>query len=233
MVEDETDGLSSAGEDAPNRSFRIPSGEPARLSCDAARHIVGQARDQLAYASGPVDAKAFGSAVADWLDPYGLWSVAPDATPAKSFERGATALLADIEGRGSPDCAAAQALGNSVMPWVAELRLAFEEARAAGAVPDDDAWAGAATPVFEGESVTRPAHELATTLGRRLASIATEFGDAAPYVEVAAARYFPSWTVDDWAGVVLASAVRAYVPLLDPHGAWAPSTRNRASTRST
>jgi carboxyl-terminal processing protease len=218
---EETGSSSNSGEDTSNRSFRIPSGEPARLSCDAARHIVGQARDQLAYASGPVDPKAFGSAVADWLDPYGLWSVAPDAAPAKSFERGAAALLADIEGRGSVDCAAAQALGSAVLPWVAELRRVFDDARV-GAASDDDAWTGAAAPVFEGESVTRPAHELAATLGRRLSSVVAEFGDAAPYVDVAAARYFPSWTADDWASVVLASAVRAYVPLLDPHGAWAP-----------
>ena len=214
-------GQPDVGEDAPNRPFRVPSGDPARLSCDAARHIVSQVREQLAYTPGPVDAKAFGSAVADWLDPYGLWSVAPDAMTAKSFERGASALLADIEGRGSADCAAAQALGTAVMPWISELRKVFDEARIAGAL-DDDAWSEATAPVFEGESVTRPAHELAATLGRRLASVVAEYRDAAPYVDVATARYFPSWTSDDWAGVVLASAVRAYVPLLDPHGAWAP-----------
>jgi carboxyl-terminal processing protease len=218
---DEEAGSPNQGDDALGHAFRVPSGDPTRLSCDTARRIVGQARDQLAYAAGPVDPKAFGSAVADWLDPYGLWSVAPDASPAKSFERAAAALLADIEGRGSPDCATAQALGSDVLPWVMDLRGVFEVARGTAA-SDDDAWTGAATPVFEGEAVTRPARELAATLGHRLASVLAEFGDAAPYVDIAAARYFPSWTADDWAGVVLASAVRAYVPLLDPHGAWAP-----------
>src|SRR6185312_8106450 len=42
------------------------------------------------------------------------------------------------------------------------------------------------------------------------------------YVEAARARYFPDSTASDWAGVVLAAAVRAYVPAVDPHGAWAP-----------
>jgi carboxyl-terminal processing protease len=220
-ADDEEAGSPNQGDDSLGHAFRVPSGDPTRLSCEAARRIVAQARDQLAYLAGPIDPKAFASAVADWLDPYGLWSVAPDATPAKSFDRAAAALLADIEGRGSADCATALALGTDVLPWILELRSVFDDARMRAA-SDDDAWTGAAAPVFEGESVTRPARELAATLGHRLASMLAEFGDAAPYADIAAARYFPSWTADDWAGVVLASAVRAYVPLLDPHGAWAP-----------
>jgi carboxyl-terminal processing protease len=35
-------------------------------------------------------------------------------------------------------------------------------------------------------------------------------------------RFFPAMDESAWAEVVLASAVRAYVPLIDPHGAWAP-----------
>jgi carboxyl-terminal processing protease len=182
---------------------------------------VGQVRAQLAYPAGSVDPKSFGLAVADWLDPYGLWTVAPDAAPAKAFGRAAASLLADIEGRGSPDCSTANALGSVVSPWVAELRGVFEEARNHD-VAYEEAWSGISSPVFEGETVTRPARELAGVLGRRLRSVVAEFGDVATYADVAASRYFPPWAVDDWAGVVLASAVRAYVPLLDPHGAWAP-----------
>ena len=35
-------------------------------------------------------------------------------------------------------------------------------------------------------------------------------------------RYLPELSAEAWGQVVLAAAVRAYVPLLDPHGAWAP-----------
>jgi carboxyl-terminal processing protease len=44
-----------------------------------------------------------------------------------------------------------------------------------------------------------------------------------PYVRSGRARYFPEYSSDRWTSIVLAAAVRAYVPLVDPHGAWAPT----------
>jgi carboxyl-terminal processing protease len=43
-----------------------------------------------------------------------------------------------------------------------------------------------------------------------------------PYSDRARTRYFPELDREGWAQVVLASAVRAYIPTIDPHGAWAP-----------
>jgi carboxyl-terminal processing protease len=64
---------------------------------------------------------------------------------------------------------------------------------------------------------------LAATLGRRVGTMERALGPVAhPYVEAARARYFPSLDAEGWARVILASAVRAYVPSIDPHGAWAP-----------
>jgi carboxyl-terminal processing protease len=38
----------------------------------------------------------------------------------------------------------------------------------------------------------------------------------------ALARFFPDLSAEAWSEVVLAAAVRAYVPAIDPHGEWAP-----------
>ncbi|MGO9834350.1 MAG: S41 family peptidase [Polyangiaceae bacterium] len=208
-----------AADDGRSHEFRLPSGRAPTLSCEAARAIVAEARGQLAHEPDPVDPRALAEAAADWLDPYGLWSVAPDTPVAAAFARRASQLLADLEGRGSRDCASARALGGDLLAWVGELRRVFDEARAAPPLPGDDGIAA----VFEGALVTRPARVLAQTLGRRIASIDRDLGSAAdPYVAEARARYFPTLDADGWAQVVLAAAVRAYVPVMDPHGAWAP-----------
>src|SRR5581483_697045 len=62
--------------------------------------------------------------------------------------------------------------------------------------------------------------------------LAQKLGDAAgasekvvgrKYADAARDRWMPSLSDDEWTDVVLAAAVRAYVPLIDPHGAWAPA----------
>ncbi|MCL2448744.1 MAG: S41 family peptidase, partial [Polyangiaceae bacterium] len=208
-------------DDAPVHAFKLPTGRPPALSCEAARTVVAQARDQLGYPPDPVDAHALADAATDWLDPYGLWSMAPDAPIANVFDRRASALLADIEGRGSRHCDAARAIGSALIVWTGELRRLYDEALAAET--SEDATTAAHAPTFEGATVTRPARALARTLGRRVGVVEREAGPAArPYAEAARARYFPDFDVDAWAEVVLAAAVRAYIPAIDPHGAWAP-----------
>ena len=209
-------------DDTRTHAFRVPSGEAPALACDEARAIVAQARTQLAYAPDPVDAKAFADAAADWLDPYGLWSVAPDTPVAEAFAERAGELLAEVESRSGRECTTARALGAKLVAWIDELRVVFDEARAI-TEPDDEPAAAVTTPAFEGATVTRPARALAATLGRRIGAIERTLGGAAhPYVDAARARYFPSLDAEGWGRVILASAVRAYVPTIDPHGAWAP-----------
>jgi carboxyl-terminal processing protease len=215
------DAASAAADDARSHEFRIPSGRAPSLSCEAARTIVAQARNQLGYVPDRVDATAFVDAAVDWLDPYGLWSVAPDTVVGGAFEKRSAEMIAELEGRGSRSCDAAKALGAAIVPWVADLRAVFDEARSHAS--NEDAETAAAAPAFEGATVTRPARSLADSLGRRIGAIERDLGPAAkPYVDAARARYFPDAGASDWAGVVLAAAVRAYVPAIDPHGAWAP-----------
>ena len=98
----------------------------------------------------------------------------------------------------------------------------FDEARAHPSA-NEDAETSASAPAFEGATVTRPAKVLADSLGRRVGAIERVLGPAArAYADAARARYFPEAGAGEWAGVVLAAAVRAYVPAIDPHGAWAP-----------
>jgi carboxyl-terminal processing protease len=209
-------------DDVRPHPFRVPSGDAPALACEDARAVVAQVRTQLAYAPDPVDARTFADATADWLDPYGLWSVAPDTPVGDAFAARAGELLADVEGRGTRDCATARLLGAELVTWVSALRAVFDEEREAPGTEEDLASAASA-PAFEGATVTRPARALAATLGRNVGAFERALGPAAhPYVDAARARYFPALDADGWARVILASAVRAYVPSIDPHGAWAP-----------
>lgn len=210
-----------AADEVRVHDFRVPTGEAPGLSCEQARAVVRQARSQLAYTPEAVDPAALAAAAADWLDPYGLWSVAPDSPLGDAFDARAVDLLGDVEGKGA-ECPAARALGGRLAGWVGELRGVYDEARASRAGGEDLATAETAT-AFEGATVTRPARTLAATLGRRAGVLERELGSSATsYLDAGRGRYFPSLDADGWGRVILAAVVRAYVPAVDPHGAWAP-----------
>jgi carboxyl-terminal processing protease len=209
-------------DDVRAHEFRVPTGVAPGLGCDAARAVVAQARHQLAYSPDAVDAHAFAEAAADWLDPYGLWSVAPDTPLADAFDLHAVGLLADVEGRSPPGCAAARAVGRELVAWVDELRQVFDAARERPS-PEDDLEGARSGNAFEGATVTRPARALAASLGSRVGAIERALGPSVhSYAETARGRYFPVLSEEGWSEVVLAASVRAYVPSIDPHGAWAP-----------
>jgi carboxyl-terminal processing protease len=199
--------------------FRIPSGEPTALSCDEARAIVEQVRAGLAYAPESVKPTSFAASAADWLDPHGLLSLAKDAPSANALQRAAPELLADIEGRRQRSCASALAPGGVLEAWVSELRDAFDRGRRAP--PASVAARNAAAT--EGLPPTGGARETAEEIGRRVGAFEAVHGARAKtYADEARRRFFPPLDKTGWSKVVLASAVRAYVPLVDPHGEWAP-----------
>lgn len=234
---------SSRCEAGPERRLTLPNGAPTALSCSAARRIVAQARGSLASTPPPVDPVKLADATIDWLDPHGLWSVAPD-TPAGAALRAASAeLLAEIEAApGAGPCETAQRVGEELARWMTTVRGAFDAGfrdarssaaepraahvpgspRAAGSWPDD-AWSAASSSPFESGAVTRRADELARDLGRSSAVLASAYGSSIePFLEAGRERIAPSLDAEEWSRVVLAAAVRAYVPQLDAHGAWAP-----------
>jgi carboxyl-terminal processing protease len=219
----EDHGAASVADEARVHAFRVPTGDAPGLTCEQARRIVQQARSQLAYVPEAVDAHVLGEAAADWLDPYGLWSVAPDSPVASAFDARAGELLGDLEGRSGRDCPGARGLGAELVTWVTELRDEYDRSRGDPAAALEDTTTAASSPAFEGATVTRPARTLAATLGHRAAALEHGLGAAAqPYTDAARQRFFPALDADGWARVVLAAAVRAYVPTIDPHGAWAP-----------
>jgi carboxyl-terminal processing protease len=202
-------------------AFRLPSGEPAAVSCEDARKIIAQVRTSLAYDPEPVVPKALAAGTADWLDPHGLWSAATDAPTGDALESRGGELLSELEGRTGGDCKAAEHVGVTLVKWVGELRAKFDHARETA--PTDDPQLAAQGELFESPSFSRPAAQLAIELGTRIGAFARATGPAgAAYVSAARDRYFPTLDSEGWARVVLAAAVRAYVPLVDPHGTWAP-----------
>jgi carboxyl-terminal processing protease len=197
--------------------FRIPSGEPTALSCEEARTIVEQVRAGLAYAPEAVKSSAFAASAADWLDPHGLLTLAKDAPSAQALLKAAPDLLADIEGRRQRSCSSATAPGTVLEEWVGELREAFDKGRRTpGAMVASAAALDPVPPVGS-------ARETAEELGRRAGAFEAAYGhEGKLYADEARRRFFPPLDTSGWSRVVLASAVRAYVPLVDPHGEWAP-----------
>src|SRR5262249_23548677 len=112
--------------------------------------------------------------------------------------------------------------------WGDQIRALFDEgeregqAKGAGIDPRE-AWAVAASTPYEDDAVTRSARDLARDLGRQVGLLRVAYGEAiGPFAQAARARAAPPLSAEDWASVVTTAALRAYVPQLDAHGAWAP-----------
>lgn len=225
----EIDGESCAG--APAGLMALPTGAPSALQCDQARVIVAQARSNLAAPVEVVDPAKFADALVDWLDPHGLWSVAHDTPIGPLIRAEASRLLAEIQAEpGSGPCTTSLAVGTELSAWVGQLREIFDqgygEAGASGKVkppPSADAFRLAASAPFEDGAVTRRARDLARDLGRHAKAIRAAYGEAlTPYTTAARDHITPSLSPEAWSHVVIAAALRAYIPQLDVHGAWAP-----------
>jgi carboxyl-terminal processing protease len=220
-------GMPTEDDGAGARTLAFPTGEPPELGCDQARRIVAQARGSLAVPAETVDPSKFALATSDWLDPHGLWSVAPDSPISPALQARSLQLIAELEAApGSGPCRAADELGTALEAWVADLSGDLETARVAARAGAPDlrhAWETAARTPFEDGPVTRRARDLARSLGRDVGAIERGYGaEVAPFADTAARRLAPRRPGDEWSRVLLAAAVRAYVPQIDPHGAWAP-----------
>jgi carboxyl-terminal processing protease len=195
-------------------AFHMPSGRPTAVACDEAKRIVAQVCSTMAAPPAPVDPRAFVDSASDWLDPHALWTVAPDS-PKEAFTRELRALLPELESsRGA--CRASEASGAVVAAWVDELRATFDAARRDAKDADADA---AKSPLPTSEDAKKVAKDLGAKVGafeRALGPEGKKYGD------YARERFFPKGDAHAWGEIVLSAAVRAYVPLVDPHGAWAP-----------
>ncbi|MBX7197092.1 MAG: hypothetical protein K1X94_33900, partial [Sandaracinaceae bacterium] len=75
---------------------------------------------------------------------------------------------------------------------------------------------------FEDGALTKPGKTLARELAARATAVQKARAELATEVTTGRDRWLPVLDADAWGEVMLAALVRAYVPLVDPHGAWAP-----------
>src|SRR6185369_9296457 len=127
-IDDEETDSEICDPTTPDRGMALPTGAPTALGCDDARAIVAQARAALAAPPLRIDPAKFAEATSDWLDPHGLWSVAPDAPVGAALRHDSTALLSDLQAApGSGPCTAALRIGEDLVRWSRELGKIYDE----------------------------------------------------------------------------------------------------------
>jgi carboxyl-terminal processing protease len=207
------------------RSLQLPTGLPAGLSCRDVRRVIAQARLHLAADPERLDARSVADATVDWLDPHGLWSASPDAPLSAFLRKHAREFVRELELPAEKGgCPVAEEAGTIMAGWVAGLMNVFDDAvQQADALGPEAAFELAVEPAFEDRGVARPGRDLAYSLGRAVGVVGRSFGSQlAPFLRAARERFLPPLTAPAWSQAVLAAAVRAYVPQMDPHGSWAP-----------
>jgi carboxyl-terminal processing protease len=128
-----------------------------------------------------------------------------------------------VDPRSDEPCAESLVLGGELVGWLSELRAALDAARREAPLVSR---AAARTLLLVSpyeQEVAAPARALAAELGRTIGALEKSFGPSLePFAEASRGRFLPELDAPTWQGVVLASAVRAYVAAVDPHGQWTP-----------
>jgi len=206
--------------------MQLPTGAPAVLSCADARRIVAQVERNLAEPAPAVDPLELAQGIGDWLDPHGLWSAGPGAPPREVILSEGPQVLQELR-RARGRCSAAEAIGRDLAEWMPELRGEMERGMASASsplAPSESTFKAASSTPFEDGPVQRPARDLAQRIGLALGTVSGGYGArTSRYVRSALDRFAPDLAPSRWSEVVLAAAVRAFVPLVDPHGAWSPA----------
>ncbi len=203
--------------DAAASGFRMPTGGNVGISCVDAHRVVLQVKSRLPYVPEPLDAKTFAGETASWLDPHGFLSYEPDSPVNGAILSKAPALLRELERPRSSaaECVRATEIAIVLDAWVKDLRRAFDDgARGSGSLPAADP-EGARLPMPDSGPVLGRVRKL----GERRRALPVNLSS---YGDVARARLFPDLDVRGWTDFVLASELRAWVPLIDAHSNWAP-----------
>jgi carboxyl-terminal processing protease len=204
--------------------FALPSGAPLGISCDEAQRVVSFLHRELSTPGIAPLPQELVEAWAGRLDPHGLWSAAPDSPLQSQLVSSAAEMLSSLQAR-LPGCPAAGRIALAFESWSSELsrvyQAAFDSSRLRAPLALDEVFRLAAEPIYEDDPVTRPAVDLANELGARLGAFVARFPDETVLADVARARFFPHEQRLLGEMVTLA-ALRAYVPLVDPHGDFAP-----------
>jgi carboxyl-terminal processing protease len=208
------------------RALALPSGAPTRISCADAQRVGAFLERELA---APPILPQPGELAELWngmLDPHGLWSAAPDSPLQGELLAAAPDMLASLAGDSGASCVGAERVAEAWQAWQQRLLTAYDAAfgvaRNQRPRLDSLVFQLAAEPIFEDDPVTRPGLELARELGERLGAFVARFPNEARLAEQARSRLFPTGR-DQLRDILILAALRAYVPLVDPHGDFAPS----------
>ena len=201
----------------------LPSGAPTRISCEEAQKVTAFLQSELVAPPIVPTPAELAELWGGMLDPHGLWSAAPDSPVQSELLSAARPMLESLHDQVA-GCAGSERVARAWEPWQASLLAiydrAFDTARSRRPVADSELFRLAAEPIFEDDPVTRPAVELARELGTRLGAFAARFPEEAGLVEQARARFFPTG-LETLRDIATLAALRAYVPLVDPHGDFA------------
>lgn len=218
------DSGSSSEAERDARALSLPSGAPTRIGCEQAQQVTAYLQRELAAPAIEPFASELGPAWADMLDPHGLWSAAPDSPVRAELTAAAPDMLASLHER-AVGCGAAERVAGVWQPWQQRLLAIYDAAYAAArrrpSLANAELFQLLAEPIFEDDPVTRPATELARELGTRLGAFVARFPEEAPVADQARARFFPT-DKGVLTEILILAALRAYVPLVDPHGDFAP-----------
>lgn len=210
-----------AASDAP--ALPLPTGAPTRISCEEALRVSAFLERELATPAIEPLPRELAELWGSMFDPHGFWSASPDSPVTSTLIAAAPEMLSSLH-RQVPGCAAARRVAAVWAPWQERLAVEYDAAFALAAaerLAAREVFQLVAEPIFEDDPVRRAGIELARELGRRLGAFAGRFPAEQALVQQAGSRYLPR---DETALAEIATlaALRAFVPLLDPHGDFAP-----------
>jgi carboxyl-terminal processing protease len=204
-------------------TLALPSGAPTRISCDDAQRVTAFLQRELAAPPVVPDVRELAEVWGGLLDPHGLWSAAPDSPVQTALHDAAPGMLASLHEH-SLGCPDAEGVGEVWQAWQVRLAAAYDNAYASARAQPAPTLARvfelSAEPIFQDDPVTRPGLELARELGTRLGSFVARFPEQVALADQARARFLPA-SKDVLAEIAILAALRAYVPLVDPHGDFA------------
>jgi len=207
-------------------ALSLPSGAPATIGCAQAQKVSEFLERELAAPPIAPTPAELSEPWASLLDPHGLWSAAPDSPVRAELLGAAPDMLTSLYERAG-NCAAAERVARVWQPFQERLLEIYDSAFARArlrqpAVGAAEVFRLVAEPIFEDDPVTRPAAQLAQELGERLGAFVAHFPDEAALAAEARARFFPT-RHEQLRDIAILAALRAYVPLVDPHGDFAPA----------
>jgi carboxyl-terminal processing protease len=213
-----------AMEEEPPGAMALPSGAPTRITCQDAQRVTAFLHRELAAPPVVPPARELAEVWGSLLDPHGLWSAAPDSPLRTQLEAAAPGILQSLHQQ-SAGCADAERVAEVWQSWQLQLGAvydaAYARARAQPAQTLARVFELAAEPIFQDDPVTRPGLELARELGTRLGSFVARYPEHVALAEQARARFLPTGK-DTLREIAILAALRTYVPLVDPHGDFAP-----------